>query len=145
MKIAKVISRFPLSNGGRLEVGREIQITIGGFLDLECKVYPSQFADFFEITEVPDGPWKPKEGEEYFRIGSDLSVQRSLFSAGAMWVHEDYLKVGNCFRTRTEVAAVVPAVRNALLGRTLKDVLDGMSIYLPPNTKAAILAAWEGR
>lgn len=162
MKVAICIQDFPkLGTPEYYKVGDEVvmdghNITAPGWMIMPC-----EFPHFFRIDERPDGPWKPRECDEFYFIDSSLQAGRTTFH-GAAASHRSILDAGNCFRTEQEAESKIPAVRNALQGRSLKDVLDGMvhdikhsihsrreapcgSLYIAEVIIKQILAAWEAR
>jgi hypothetical protein len=147
MKIAKVLKDFPI-DGGFLAIdekhemtGRTIETYLG-----EKLIEPHQHPRFFYIEERPDGPWKPKPGEEYFYIGSNLVVYRG---SGAGWTDKSVVDISNCYRTEAEALAHVPAVRRAYQGKTLQEVIESKFTFeegsMFEGHVREIIAAWEAR
>ena len=66
-------------------------------------------------------PWKPKDGEDYFYIGIDFTIDR--------WENVDddtdkrNFRIGNCFRTKERAEQVAKKMRLLLRLEQLNDML----------------------
>lgn len=165
MKVAKVIRDYPIPGSVDLwfkagdtltdKIAREIFAN-----EEDCAIEVSEakrHPHFFEISEVPDGPWKPKAGEAYYALTTALDVFSDTMSG--MGVDRLRIEAGNCFRTKEEAESKLPAVRAALTGKSLKEVLEGLrerlidisdNPLLGPIRRAeyitgVILAVWESK
>jgi hypothetical protein len=147
MKIAKVLKDFPCDSGF-LAAGQEHEVFTGAIVaELHyALIRPSAHPSFFSIEERPDGPWKPKLGEGYFYIGSNLSVYRV---SNAIWTDKSVVDISNCYRTEAEALAHVPAVRRAYQGKTLQEVIESKFTFeegsMFEGHAREIIAAWEAR
>ena len=97
---------------------------IGGDSFTQCIPYKSNehllgTTDRPEKPEPKPEPWKPKDGEWYYRIA--WSVCDGFFAIGSKWYsHEPYdtdaWEAGNCFRTEEEAQQVIDRMNEALKG-----------------------------
>ncbi len=161
MKVAVCIQPWPLAPKRQtITVGTEFELSGGSHVGLNCP--PGDWPDFFRIEERPDGPWKPRDGELFWTIDGSLGyayLQRMDYAQPGLVSKVENL---NCFRTREDAEAKIPAVRNALKGRSLKDVLEGIRNGLEVTMRrrcgdptdieertddliADILTAWESK
>ena len=67
-----------------------------------------------ENAEQSSAPWKPKKGEEFFFLDSDMSIISTIFYGVPSY--ECLFSIGNCFRTRKEAEAARERVLSVLKG-----------------------------
>lgn len=54
--------------------------------------------------EIKRKPWKPKDGDIFYFIGSDGDIYHYYAECGLTY-HNNFYKIGNCYRTREEAEA----------------------------------------
>ena len=69
------------------------------------------------LKQCEYGRWKPKEGEEYWYIAIDGSVEQH--TNVNHWVEKCHLKILNCFQTRKQAEAEAEKI---LVRRMLEDI-----------------------
>lgn len=155
MKIAKVIRDYPIPGpvnhwfkaGDTLtnKLVQDLFVNDEHFSVEESEV--KRHPHFFEISEVPDGPWKPKAGEGFAYIGGSLITMSAAWTENTNDFHRALVDGGNYFLTKAEAESKIASIRNALAGRSLKDVLDGIvkdnQVFVAPSVVREILARWE--
>ena len=70
-----------------------------------------------EKKQFVDLRWKPKDGEKYFFVSSDLSVEKA-FNYGYEF-DESNFRCGNCFRTYEEAEVMAEKIKKLLKGEAL--------------------------
>ena len=62
------------------------------------------------VIEIEKLPWKPKEGECYYAVLHNGSID--FFRWGSKWPHYYCYNSGNCFRTKEEIT---PEIKQRIL------------------------------
>ena len=65
------------------------------------------------FPEVKEEKWKPKKGEYFFSIGSDISVVK-LKMPGSDVFFNSLIESGNCFRTQEECQTKIEEIKKLL-------------------------------
>ena len=112
----------------KLEIGQELKSTNG--VEYTVKLIKEEGVVFKSISkgldywvdneeiektfEIPEGLWKPAQGEDYFFFSSAGNVARtSLFKSSAL--DSDRIKFGNYFKTEEEALEASKKVKELLL------------------------------
>lgn len=70
-----------------------------------------------EKKQLVEWRWKPKAGENYFFISSELSVEAT--SNDGFDLDKAHIRCGNCFRTSDEAEAMAEKIKMLLKGEAL--------------------------
>lgn len=114
MRVAICIRDYPTDRGSFIPQGQEIEFSSETITCGSVPVTPSQHPHFFRVEERPEGPWRPAAGGMFWWINTTLEVIPD--SNSGCESDKGRIAAGNCYRTKGEAEARIPAVKRAYRG-----------------------------